>query len=174
MQALDQHILQFFVEHRTVWFSFLMIVVTYFGNHLIVLGITLLSTASFLIHHHSKKSLALLLSVVGSSLTVFILKNIFNRSRPESVALYLEGSPSFPSWHANIAIALYGFLLYAIWQHEKHPLKNPLLLFLAILIPLIGLSRLYLGVHYFSDVLVGYIIGLVWFLIARQISKSKI
>lgn len=155
---------------------FLMLVVTYSGGYLVVAIVTLLSVGSFVIHKQAARIAPLFFSLVSSSAIVFLLKNVLGRARPEG-AIYLETTPSFPSWHATIAVALYGFLLYTTWKQDKHPLRDPLIYFLAILIILIGASRLYLGVHYLSDVLAGYAIGLLCLLsslfLFAAISKSK-
>jgi undecaprenyl-diphosphatase len=170
MQGIDQAVLNFFVGMRVEWLTFVMLVITYCGSYLVVSGLTFLSAVSFYIHKHTARILPLLIVVGGSSLTTFILKNIFYRARPAS-ALYLETDSSFPSGHATIAIALYGFLLYTVWKFDKHYLKNPFIAFLAALIVLIGTSRLYLGVHYLSDVLVGYVVGFIWLLLSIKLHK---
>ncbi len=166
--------LGFFAENRSDWLYFLMLVITYSGSYVVVTGLTIVSAVSFYFHRHISRILPLFLSVGGSAATVFILKNIFARSRPPIEAFYIEESFSFPSGHAALAMALYGFFIYSIWRHDKHHLKNSLIIFLSLLILLVGLSRLYLGVHYLSDVLVGYAIGLLWIWLARSISRSKI
>lgn len=172
MNFLDQIVLNFFTDHRVEWLSFVMLIITYCGSYVIIGGLTLLSSVSFYINKHGARALAILVSVGGSAITVFILKQLFDRERPLG-AMYTELSSSFPSGHATFAMALYGFFLYTIWDHDKHHLKNPFITFLTILIILIGVSRLYLGVHYISDVLAGYIIGFGWLLISHSISKSK-
>jgi undecaprenyl-diphosphatase len=172
MGSIDQAVLNFFTNNRVEWLSFTMLVITYCGSYLIVSGLTFLSAISFYIHKHTSRILPLIVSVAGSSLTTYILKNIFNRARPLG-ALYPETDSSFPSGHATVAMALYGFLLYVIWKHDKHHLKNPFIIFLAVLIILIGVSRLYLGVHYFSDVLAGYAVGFVWLLISIHMTKKS-
>ena len=169
---MDQIILNFLTENKTEWLSFLMLIITYSGSYLMVSGITFLSILSFYIHKHKNRILPLLISVSGSAITVFILKNIFGKARPAE-ASYFEPTFSMPSGHAAIAVALYGFILYIIWKHDKHRLKNPFIIFLFVLIILIGFSRLYLGVHYLSDVLVGYLIGFLWLLISIIFSKLK-
>jgi len=172
MDFVDQTVLNFFVANRVPWLSFVMLIITYSGSYILVGCLTILSSLSFFIHKHKSSAISLLISVGGSLTFVFILKNIFQKARPMAEAIYLESSYSFPSGHATIAMALYGFILYILWRHDKHHLKNPLIIFLTILIPLIGLSRLYLGVHYLSDVLVGYAIGFIWILISLYIKKK--
>ncbi|OHA93150.1 MAG: hypothetical protein A3D37_02415 [Candidatus Zambryskibacteria bacterium RIFCSPHIGHO2_02_FULL_38_22] len=170
MNFIDQAVVNFFVANRVEWLIFVMLTITYLGNTVMIGVLTALSAASFYIHKHTARILPLLFSVGGSSITVYILKNIINRPRP-ALGLYTEFSSSFPSYHAVAAVALYGFFLYTIWKHDKHYLKKPFMIFLFILITLVGISRLYLGVHYFSDVLAGYIIGFVWLFISIKLHK---
>jgi membrane-associated phospholipid phosphatase len=169
--GIDQIVLNFFAVNRVEWLSFVMLVITYCGSYIVVSGVTFLSAISFFIHKHYVRILPLIISVCGSALTVFILKNIFDRARPTG-AFYLESSFSFPSGHTTTAIALYGFILYVIWKHEKHRLKNPFIIFLSAIIILIGISRLYLGVHYLSDVLAGYTVGLIWLAISAKMENK--
>ncbi len=187
MNFIDQSVLNFFENTRVEWLSFVILVITYCGSYIVVSGLTFLSAISFYIHKHTARILPLLAAVGGSAATTFILKNIFFRARPLG-ALYLETGSSFPSGHATAAIALYGFLLYTIWSHSTLPsheasdghskaswdkdwLHKILAVFLSVLIILVGISRLYLGVHYLSDILVGYAIGLIWLLLSIKLHK---
>lgn len=174
MQAIDQNVLNFFINLRVEWLTFLMLIITYSGSYVVIGGLTTLSALSFFIHKHYLRIITLLISVGGSAVTVYLLKNLFYRARPLTEALYLESTYSFPSGHATWAMALYGFIFYTIWTHQKHHLKNPFIIFLGALIILVGASRLYLGVHYLSDVLAGFAIGLLWLWISHSISKLKI
>jgi membrane-associated phospholipid phosphatase len=89
------------------------------------------------------------------------LKSLIERQRPEANSLLEETSLSFPSGHAMGSIAFYGFLIYLTWRLTPNsPLLRWMLSFLLLLlILLIGFSRVYLGVHYPSDVLAGYAAG---------------
>lgn len=119
----------------------------------------------------------LLITTVGSAVSVEILKTVVARPRPELALLPLE-SFSFPSGHATIAVALYGTLAYILMQQTTVRWKRHVILSVASLgIVLIGFSRLYFGVHYLTDVLAGYLLGALWFLLARilinRISKAS-
>jgi len=161
MESLNQSILSFFVGVRTDWLNFTVMVITYAGSYMIIIGLTVLSGISFFIHKHYARILPLLIVVGGSAATTYTLKHFFYEARPLA-ALYFESGSSFPSGHATAAMALYGFLLFTIWKHDNHCLKKGFIFFLIILIALVGMSRLYLGVHYLTDVLAGYTIGLIW------------
>ena len=115
--------------------------------------------------------LSLWLTLTGSLLTTFIGKLSLHRARPEGlVPVYVEQSYSFPSGHATVAVAFYGFLIYAVWRNTKKWKYRINLVFAGlVIIVAIGFSRLYLGVHFLSDVLSGYLVGLLWLIIGVSI-----
>ncbi len=106
----------------------------------------------------------LLISVGGGTLLNGILKSIFLRPRPDFMdALYLETSYSFPSGHAMTAVFAYGAIAYLITSSTKNrKWRTSLYAWAALLSLLIGFSRLYLGVHYLTDVLGGWAAGMTW------------
>jgi len=112
-----------------------------------------------------------LLSIAGSEVFTVIGKHIFHRPRP-TVAVYFENSFSFPSGHATIAMAFYGFLAYILIKNSKNwKFKINTFFITVMVILLIGFSRLYLGVHYISDVWGGYLVGAIWFIIGISLSE---
>ncbi len=79
---------------------------------------------------------------------------------PESFFAYLETGYSFPSAHAAMSFACYGFIVYLVWRSAtSQSFRTIAVLGLSVLIGAIGFSRLYLGVHYLSDVVGGYALG---------------
>jgi hypothetical protein len=112
---------------------------------MVVTLVSILTILAFVLHKHAKRIKPFIIALAGTTASVYLLKLIFGLKRPE-YAVYVESSPSFPSGHAATAMVLYGFLLLTAWKHDKHHLKNPLIFGLAILILLVGISRLYLGV----------------------------
>lgn len=95
-----------------------------------------------------------------------LLKFIIARPRPEIFRLVEETGYSFPSGHAMISFGFYGFLIYLAYENiSNKKTKYPLIIFLSILILLIGISRIYLGVHYFTDVIGGFVIGFVYLIV---------
>lgn len=108
----------------------------------------------------------LFIAVGGSEAFTFLGKLAFHRPRPET-ALYIEHSFSFPSGHATIAVALYGFAGYLLARNVQSWNRKVNIFFAAILIiTAIGFSRVYLGVHYISDVWSGYLVGAMWLIIS--------
>lgn len=95
-----------------------------------------------------------------------LLKIIIQRPRPIGYRLIEETGYSFPSGHSMVSMAFYGYLVYLTYKHIKNKyLKYLLMIILNILILMIGTSRVFLGVHYTSDVLGGFIISIIYLII---------
>jgi undecaprenyl-diphosphatase len=117
----------------------------------------------------------LLITLAGTGLTILIGKIYFHRERPNVLAFYNEPSYSFPSGHATVSVAFYGLLFYFIIRNVKNIKHKFQLIAVSLLfILLLGFSRLYLCVHYLSDVAAGYSLGLLWLLLAISIIEWKI
>lgn len=92
-----------------------------------------------------------------------LLKDFFQRERPTIHRLAEEVGYSFPSGHSMAAFALYGAFVYLLWKHVNSRTGRALLAAIgAIIVFAIGISRIYLGVHYPSDVVGGYFASWVW------------
>jgi membrane protein DedA with SNARE-associated domain/membrane-associated phospholipid phosphatase len=114
---------------------------------------------------------SLFIAVIGSEIFTYLGKLAFHRPRPE-MSVYVEHSFSFPSGHATIAVAFYGFVGYLLlrfvqsWNRKINIFITTILLIIAI-----GFSRIYLGEHYISDVWSGYLVGAMWLIIAVSFSE---
>ncbi|MDQ6873116.1 MAG: bifunctional DedA family/phosphatase PAP2 family protein [Gemmatimonadota bacterium] len=104
-------------------------------------------------------------AIGGAGLLTIVLKNLIQRPRPAAAAEFLYGTTfSFPSGHALGSLVGYGMLAYVIgatWVEGRRA-RLQVMIATAVLVIGIGLSRLYLGVHYFSDVVAGYAVGVLW------------
>ncbi|TXD96921.1 phosphatase PAP2 family protein [Psychrobacter frigidicola] len=113
----------------------------------------------------------LLVATLGSATFTFLSKMLFHRERPLN-GLVLEHSYSFPSGHATITIALYGFIAYiAIRFSQKFIWKVRIFTTAVLFSVLVGLSRLVLNAHYLSDVLGGYLVGALWLTVAISVTE---
>ncbi len=109
---------------------------------------------------------AWILGMVGGAGLNYVLKLSFQRQRPNfSDPFLVEKFYSFPSGHAMGSVVMYGLLTYLIFVLARPSYRIPATIASLLLGTLIGLSRLVLGVHYFSDVLAGWIVGAEWVLI---------
>lgn len=109
-----------------------------------------------------KIGIPLSLSVVACGVLNIILKNIFQRNRPTLEQLVFEDSFSFPSGHSMIIATIYVMLMYLTYKYIKNKnVRIALYVICSLIIFLVGISRIYLRVHYFTDVLAGWTLGVV-------------
>ncbi|HBP64633.1 MAG TPA: phosphatase PAP2 family protein [Desulfosporosinus sp.] len=141
------------------------VVITNLGSAYIEIGLTVLVGGFlwFRLKHVWETSL-LAISLSGAWLLNTILKDLFHRARPDIVHLANAGGYSFPSGHAMVSAAFYGVVGYLVWINLKNRSKPSwyVIVFTFALILAIGISRIYLGVHFASDVIAGYAAGGVW------------
>lgn len=113
-------------------------------------------------------------NLIVSTILNFGIKNIVRRTRPEGFRIIEESGYSFPSGHSMVSMAFYGLLIYLIYKKvDNKYLKNCLIFLLSIIILLIGLSRIYLGVHYTSDVLAGFLLGISYLIVFVSVINEK-
>lgn len=113
--------------------------------------------------HHRTELLLFIGVVAGSPILNLLLKEIFQRARPDLHRLIEIGGYSFPSGHAMNAFTVYGILTFLLWRHIYNRGGRTLLLFVSsFFILMIGVSRIYLGVHYPSDIIGGYFASGFW------------
>lgn len=118
-------------------------------------------------------SLRLVLNMAGAALLNKIVKVIFARPRPVGINLVEESGYSFPSGHSMISFAFYGYVVYLIYTKIQNKcIKWISITILTVLIPLIGLSRVYLGVHYISDVIGGFVLGYIYLMLFIKYVKD--
>ena len=92
-----------------------------------------------------------------------ILKEIVQRPRPEGFRLISETGYSFPSGHSMVSMAFFGLLIWMVWRfHRKDVMRVVWCVVFGLVIVMVGVSRIYLGVHYASDVIAGFCVSLVW------------
>lgn len=142
----------------------IMLFITFLGKHQFLIPANLLLIFYFLFATHQNWFSIRIITISLSSLVLmFLLKYLFQRKRPLSPLLKAAKGLSFPSGHAIMSVTFYGLLLYILLHTiDKGWLKYLLTILLVLLIILIGYSRVYLRVHYASDVLAGFIIGVLW------------
>ena len=149
--------------------------ITNFGGVIWLIIFTIVLSFLLIKNKHKLIGKLVILNLALSGLLNQVLKKIVQRPRPEEYRLIDESGYSFPSGHSMVSAAVYGFLIYLIFKHVKNKkLKRVLIPFLVILIILIGVSRIYLGVHYTSDVLAGFLISICYLVIFTSIANEFI
>lgn len=120
-----------------------------------------------------KIKISLVINLLGITIINNLIKVIIARPRPEINKLVTETGYSFPSGHSITSMVFYGYLVYLTYKYiNNKKIKILLIIFLILLIPTIGLSRIYLGVHYASDVLCGFLLGIIYLILFISISKK--
>ncbi len=157
------YILTFRHPSLTKYFMF----VTNVGDVYGYLVVFLLSNVAFLLIFKNWQYVIQLSVVLVLALSSnIILKNVINRSRPDLEHLVTVETLSYPSGHAMTAMAFYGFLIYLFYRFNIHAtLKLVVITLMIFLILSIGISRIYLGVHFPSDIVGGFIAGFIWVLL---------
>lgn len=140
------------------------------GPHLIIATLII---ALFLIKN-KKTYIIFLINILNVFLLNQGLKILFSRPRPVEIMLVEEVGYSFPSGHAMMSLAFYGFLIYIIWKTKmKNKTKKMLTSILMFLILLIGISRICLGVHYPSDIIAGFVLSSAYLILFIKIIENK-
>jgi membrane-associated phospholipid phosphatase len=134
-----------------------------------------------------KESLFLIYIVLSAELFNFILKHLVNRIRPSTDLIHyiyrVESSASFPSGHVLFYVVFFGFLFFIIWRIvEDRTIRSVLFAICLFFVLTVGLSRIYLGAHWFSDVVGAYLAGFAWLFISiflynalpNEKSKNKV
>ena len=141
------------------------IIITNLGSAYIEIGLMFVVGAFLLFRlKHTWETVLLAISFSGAWVLNTILKELFHRARPDIVHLVKAGGYSFPSGHAMVAASFYGVIGYILWLNRRNRSKPSwyiVVITLAFIIG-IGISRIYLGVHFASDVIAGYAAGGVW------------
>ena len=137
--------------------------ITNFGGAIFLIIATIIL---FILIKNKKIGFSIISNLVIVTILNQLLKNILQRPRPNEFRIIEETGFSFPSGHSMASMAFYGYLIYLIYKYIKNKyLKWTLIVLLSILICTIGISRIYLGVHYTSDVLGGFLISISYLVI---------
>ena len=137
--------------------------ITNFGG---AIFLTILTIILFILIKNKKIGVSIFSNLVIITALNQLLKNILQRPRPTEYRIIEETGYSFPSGHSMISMAFYGYLIYLIYKYVKNKyVKWISMALLSLLICSIGISRIYLGVHYTSDVLGGFLISISYLVI---------
>lgn len=159
----DQQITEYVISYRSPSLTKYFVFITHVGDVFGYLFVLIVLAVMSAIHFKSwKNMLQIIIVLVFSALSNMALKSFINRARPSTDHMVLVETLSFPSGHAMSAMAFYAFLIYLFCQFKINRfLKIGGILMAILLILSIGLSRIYLGVHFPSDIAGGFIAGFV-------------
>jgi undecaprenyl-diphosphatase len=151
-----------------------MKVISYIGSKSIVILIVSVNIICFIIFKHYWEIGVLIVAVLGSAALNHVLKQLFTRTRPDIHPIITETGYSFPSGHSMNAFTLYGIVAVLLWTYIPSRIGRSWLIgFSLLMIVVIGLSRIYLGVHYPSDVIAAYLASCTWICLVIFVASLK-
>lgn len=167
LKEFDTAVYNFIIGFKSPVMTEFFKIVTFFASPIFLI---ILSILLFFIFKNKKYGLLSALNLILVTVVNQILKFTFSRPRPFEWMLIEETGYSFPSGHAMVSMGFYGMLVFLIWQTNISKTKKKLwTIILTLLILLIGISRIYLGVHYTSDIIGGFTLSLSYLIIATSI-----
>ena len=168
IKHFDLVVINFIQGMEMPWLTPIIKVFTWIGSGYVVAPITIIAfILLFFVYQYRDQAFLLVTVVVGTVILNGLLKLYFKRERPEIYRILDETGFSFPSGHTMMAFSLYTIIAYILWRNVKTTLNRVLLiLFTIFMIVNISAGRIYLGVHYPSDIVGGFIASPLWVIIA--------
>ena len=146
--------------------------ITWFGGAICICSLTIVL---FILLRNKKIGILIFTNLVIVTILNQLFKLILARPRPSEYRIINETGYSFPSGHSMVSMAFYGFLIYLIYKYVGNKyLKWTSMILLFLLIILIGISRIYLGVHYTSDVIAGFLVAISYLILYINMSKRLV
>ena len=149
-------------------------VFTFFGSTAFIVALSVILFIVFLICKKKNQAYLTVSVIIISTILNNVIKIIIMRNRPEVLKLVIEASYSFPSGHTMASVTIYGILLYLVNKTDlKSGLKNTLRVILFTLPIFIGISRIYLGAHFATDVIGAYLVSTILLLVSTYLVDKK-
>ena len=168
--AFDNYVYNLVRSLECGFFDKYFVFIAKFGNVSVVIGVVGLLILLF----RNRNDIILTILAVLSAVTNKTLKHIIQRSRPNVLKLIKQGGYSYPSGHSMISVSVYGYLLYLAYTKINNSILKWLCsIILFIFILSIGVSRIYVGVHYASDVLGGFTLALIELILVINFTKKR-
>nr|AGU10161.1 PAP2 superfamily [uncultured organism] len=163
----------FLVAHSTPFLIRIMRGLTFLGSSNFLLPAYVVLIVGFLLKKNFRRAINILIVSLSSFLVMQGLKQVFRRQRPESAVLEGLTSYSFPSGHSLSGFVFCSILAYLVWRgHLSSGWKLFLITLLFLLAVGIGISRIVLGVHYATDVMAGFCLGVMWVIMSFRILRK--
>jgi undecaprenyl-diphosphatase len=169
--GFDESVFSFINQYVSNRNTDIMLLFTFLGTHRFLIPANLLLIAYFLfIKKHKWYSIKIPAIALSSLGLMFGLKHLFGRPRPDVPLIFKADGLSFPSGHAMFSVTFYGLLVYLVYKTvQNKAAKWGLIIFLLVFVVTIGFTRVYLRVHYASDVIAGFSVGFMWLVFALAV-----
>jgi membrane-associated phospholipid phosphatase len=176
LTRLDPHVENLVLAHRSTLASTLMKVLTWLGSTVVVTPLAMLTAGWFLLRRRDWRPVVFLVAAIGGAIGLYdIVKAATGRMRPPPatwIGHYSGGS--FPSGHATQAVASYAMLALLLSAGRSTKARAWLWTAATIVMLVVGFSRVYLGAHWFTDVIGGYALGIVWVAIIVTVASMTL
>ena len=169
--AFDTYIYNLVTTYKSDGMTKLYKFITFFGSTAFMVALAIFFLVIF---YKSKKGGVIAVGLIISTIINNVIKPIVKRQRPLDLMMVEETTFSFPSGHTMAAVTMYGLLIYLVWKGDfNRNIRIVLTVFLALLIIAIGLSRIYLGAHFASDVIASLVVSSIWLIIYISFVENK-
>ena len=166
----DQNVFNAIAPYINPGLTDIMSFITFLGKHDLLIPLNIVLILFFIYRKEKWFATRIAALSLSSLLLMFTLKLFFQRARPDLPVIGDVKGFSFPSGHALISVVFYGLFIHMIWHEVKSKwLRIVMVTLLSILILLIAFSRVYLRVHYASDVIAGIAVGFIWLVLSLNI-----
>lgn len=173
--VIDQSIYNFFYNFSSSQATVIFLIITFLASKEFIILMCLIFILISLRKRKYQTSFLIILNIVISLLLNQTFKAIIRRERPFELMIVNESGYSFPSGHSMTALIFYGYFIYLTWESNLKKISKILITILnIILILLVGISRIYLGVHYPTDVIGAYFLGLFYLILYINITNNYI
>jgi len=168
--AFDDRVFNSIRPYITDGLTSLMLIITFLGKHDLLIPLNFVLIGFFIYRKERWFATRIAALSLSSLLLMFMLKFYFRRNRPLQPVIDDVSGYSFPSGHALMSVVFYGLFIHMIWHEVKTRwLRITAITVLGILILAIAFSRIYLRVHYASDVIAGIAVGFIWLVLSLNI-----
>jgi undecaprenyl-diphosphatase len=172
--GLDNTANAFFAPYRTELVVAVFVWITIVGSDPTLTSTVVIATGLLWTDMRARFIGPLWLTFLGAETTTWAAKYLIDRHRPHFIAAVTASSPSFPSGHATASIATYGFLGYVIARAlPKRQARYWVAFLISVLILTIGFSRIFLSLHYPTDVVGGFLLGGTWLIIGWTVAEQR-
>lgn len=169
----DNTIHNFIHSNTSVFINNLMHSITFLGSTLFIVSLCLIIFIAFIIKGKKKRAFSIASILIVSTILNNVIKFIIRRPRPEYIEV-IENTYSFPSGHMMASTTLYGFLIYLVINSQlAKKYKIIISTFLSLIILSVGVSRIYLGAHFASDIIGAFLLSLTLIIIFDSLKDTK-
>jgi undecaprenyl-diphosphatase len=171
---LDPRVHAFAVAHRSGWLTAVLANITWLGSNWLLLPVLLGATVVLLRRRDRRAAVALWVAYLGSIALYVLTKPLVDRPRPPVADLIGRASgPSFPSGHATQALVAWVVLAVVLTAGRSLRVRAAALAGAAVVVLLVGASRVYLGAHWLTDVLAGYALAATWLAVLAALALRR-